>query len=190
MNLVNQEVKERTRETLLGFNRPSLGAGVIQSLEKELWDPLLEFYDDTFPDAAVCPPTNRSRHGNHLVTKAKFFSYFIKDGRRVTPSKSAEKAPNSIIQVEFDGRIFVGQVISVIQHLQLRIGRPIVFTHVRWFRSSQDVDTTIWDQFPEIEIFFWKYNDCIRPGEPGPPCLITTDRIKSQAARVLGGETN
>ncbi|KAL5520523.1 hypothetical protein ACEPAG_9747 [Sanghuangporus baumii] len=184
MNLVNQEVEERTRETLLGHGIPSLGEGVTKTLDRELWKALLEFYDEMYPEAKVCSPMDRSRSGNHLITIAKCFSYLIKDGRRISSSTSAKKAPNSVIQIEFQGQIYIGQVVSIIRHTQLRIGHSILFVHVKWFWASQEVDTTIWDQFPELEIFFWKYNDYIRTGEPGPLCLITTDRIKSQAARA------
>ncbi|KAL5485641.1 hypothetical protein ACEPAI_6682 [Sanghuangporus weigelae] len=168
MNLVNQEVEERTRETLLGHGTPSLGAGVVRTLQRELQNTLLEFYGEMYPQANICAPSDRSRT----------------DGRRISASTSAKRASNSIIQMEFDDQIYVGQVISIIRHSQLRIGHPIIFVHVLWFRKSQDVDTNIWDEFPELEIFFWKYNDYLHPGEPGPPRVITTDHIKSQAARA------
>ncbi|KAL5489730.1 hypothetical protein ACEPAI_4562 [Sanghuangporus weigelae] len=184
MNLVNQEIEERTREIMLGFKRPSLGPGIIDFFDRALQKPLLNYYETVYPEAGVCAQTSRSRGGDHLVTQAEFCSYLIKDGRRITPSKSASKAPNSIIQMEFGGEIFVGQVISIFRHYQPSIGRRIVFLHVCWFHRSRDVNTDIWDEFPELEISFWKYNDSLRPEERGPPSIITSDRIKSQAARA------
>lgn len=107
---------------------------------------LLEYYRDAYPDASVCAPgDSRGGNGNHLVLRAKFHSYLIKDGRRITPSNSPDKAPNSIIQMESDGKIFAGQVISIFQHYQFRIDWPSTLLHVRWFRQSLDVSTSEWD---------------------------------------------
>lgn len=130
----------------LGFQTPSLGRGIYDSLDKTLQKPLLDYYESVYPEADVCAPTNRSRTADHLITDAEFHSYLIKDGRRITPSKSAAKAPNSIIQMEFGEQIFVGQVISIFRHYQPSVRRRITFLHVRWFRRSYDVDTTVWDE--------------------------------------------
>lgn len=54
-------------------------------------------------------------------------------------------------------------------------------------RSSKFILKSFSDAFctsPELEVFFWKYNDFLRRNEPGPPVLITPDLIKSQAARA------
>ena len=112
----------------------------------DLQDLLVEFYSEMYPQASVRASSNPSPTANHFISVAKFFSYMIKDGQRITVSSSAKNAPNSIIQMEFGGQIFVGQVISIIQHRQIGIGHPIVFTQVHWFRRSDDVDTDIWDQ--------------------------------------------
>lgn len=107
---------------------------------------LVEYYSDAHPSANVRMPTMSSQQeSNSLVTRAKYHSYIIKDGRRITPCKSAEKAPNSIIQMELGGHIFVGQVLAIIQHHQFRIERPTILLYVRWFRRSDEVDTTEWD---------------------------------------------
>lgn len=107
---------------------------------------LLEYYNDAYPEACVCAPgMSRVENGNHLVLRAKFHTYLIKDGRRITPSSSPDNAPNSIIQMELDGQIFVGQVISIMQHYQFRIDRPSMLLHVRWFRRSIEVSTAEWD---------------------------------------------
>ena len=131
---------------VLGFRQPSIGTSTIKSLDKELQDLLLEFYRDTYPEASVCSITSRSRTCDHLVASARFFSHLIKDGRRIVPSMSAEKGPNSIIQMEFGRQIFVGQVVSIFKHFQIGVGHPIIFAQVHWFRRSEDVDTEIWDR--------------------------------------------
>lgn len=37
---------------------------------------------------------------------------------------------------------------------------------------------------PELEVFFWEYNNYQRVGDEGPPPLIPPSLIKSQAARA------
>lgn len=130
----------------LGFAKPSLGLSVALPLSVELQDTLVEFYNDVYPEANVCARASRhTRDSNPLVSIAKFHSYLIKDGRRITPLDSAIKAPNSIIQMEFGRQLFAGQILSIIQHRQFHIENPAILVHVRWFRRDEEVDMKEWD---------------------------------------------
>ncbi len=60
------------------------------------------------------------------------------------------KAPNSIIQMEFDGDLYVGQVTDIFSHRQKGLDagndRHLHFFRVRWFRPFTSLNTDIWDQ--------------------------------------------
>lgn len=81
---------------------------------------------------------------NRLAMKAKYHSFIYLDGRRIEPSTKADRAPNSIIQMELMGTLFVGQVIGVLSHTQGQIGTG-TFLQVHWFRSNPEIDTSAWD---------------------------------------------
>ncbi|THH06302.1 hypothetical protein EW145_g4183 [Phellinidium pouzarii] len=163
VNAMVQEVEDRTRDCGLGIKRPSLGAHIMKTLSDDLQMSLLDYYNDVYPEA-------------------DFHTYIIIDGRRITPSTSATKAPNSIIQTEFDGQVYAGQVISVLTHSQFRIAQSTTLLHVHWFRRLTEVDTSLWDLYSRF--FFWEYNNYLRVGDEGPPPLVPPSLVKSQAARA------
>ncbi|KAL5535628.1 hypothetical protein ACEPAF_3722 [Sanghuangporus sanghuang] len=116
------------------------------TLDDELQNSLLEYYQNSNPEAAIVSRTARFIKGMNLLNiKAVFFSYLILQGRHIAPSAKASKAPNSIIQLEFNGELFVGQVINLFTHTQHNIRGPKIFLHVRWFKPRNDVNTEDWD---------------------------------------------
>ncbi|KAL5521122.1 hypothetical protein ACEPAG_9044 [Sanghuangporus baumii] len=167
MTAMIQEIDEISED----YNKTiSLSAASnMKRIEDELQNGLLKYYNRTEPQADVVSRTSAYVPGINLLNiKADFFS--------------ATKAPNSIIQTEFDGELFVGQVISVFSHKQQHVPGPRIFLHVRWFRSRLDIDTSDWDPYPELEVKFWEFNTFLT-GE-GPPAIIPPSLVKSQACRV------
>ncbi len=80
----------------------------------------MKFYDGAYPNAGVVSRTTAETGDdlNFVNSSGKITSYAVVDGRRIAPSKSSMKAPNSIIQMEFDGDLFVGQVTDIFSHRQ------------------------------------------------------------------------
>ncbi|KAI5114857.1 hypothetical protein M0805_000189, partial [Coniferiporia weirii] len=165
--------------------RFSLGPGIIKSLSIKTQAPLVEFYHETHPDAQVCSRSSMlGPISNFLHKHANFHTFLVLNGWRITPSASTAKAPNSIVQIQFDNILYVGQVVAIILHSQSRIDNTSTVIHVHWFRRLQDVNTTAWDPYPELEIGFWEYNAFLQKGEDGPPPIIPPSLIKSQACCV------
>lgn len=117
------------------------------TLTLELQRHVVRYYSETQPDALVC---SRSTHipgddPNYLDSRATSHSHLILDGRRITPSKSVIKAPNSIIQIDLNGTRYVGQVIEIFSHKQDRVEGISILLYVKWFCRLSDVDTAAWD---------------------------------------------
>lgn len=81
---------------------------------------------------------------NFLVSRARSHKYLVLDGRRILPSQSLTKANNSIIQADFDGIRYAGQIIKIFAHEQPEVPGRSTLVSVRWFKRV-DVDTTKWD---------------------------------------------
>lgn len=157
---IAQEVEERVRDceyqfcpliTVIhsgaGNQRLSVGPCTTKALSNETQALLVGYYADTYPDARVLPLTTAETGSNinFINSRAKVASHIILDGRRILPSKSSSKAANSIVQMELNGEMYVGQVIDIFTHCQRRIGKTLKFLRVLWFRRLSILDTGIWD---------------------------------------------
>ena len=56
------------------------------------------------------------RRPNFIKSNAQSHKYMILQGRYVIPSDDKYSAPNSIVQLRFGERTFVGQVIDILSH--------------------------------------------------------------------------
>ena len=108
---------------------------------------LVNHYEDAYPDARVVSITTSEtgRDLNFITGRAKFASHIVVDGRRILPSNSSSNAPNSIIQMEFNGELYVGQVTDIFTHHQRHVEKSLNFLRVLWFRRLTTLDTGIWD---------------------------------------------
>ena len=132
--------------TWLGGKKFALGPGVSRRLDKDLETPLVDYYRETTPEASVVSSSSElTEHSNVLYPYAKFHSFIVIEGRRIVPSKSAQRAPNAIIQMELQSTLFVGQVLGILSHCQNLSSEPQTFLQVRWFRPLNDIDTKPWD---------------------------------------------
>lgn len=125
----------------------SLGPSTRHFLSVALQKELVQYYWEVHRDAVVCSRTTRTPgpEPNYIDSRATSHSHLVLDGRRILPSKSAAKAPNSIIQVELNRTHYVGQVISIFSHHQDRVNDTTVLLNVEWFRKLSDIDTSTWD---------------------------------------------
>ncbi|KAH9935850.1 hypothetical protein B0H21DRAFT_711539 [Amylocystis lapponica] len=114
------------------------------------------------------------------------FTHAMLDGRRIFPSRGAGKyAPDSIIQANFANMRYVGEIFQILTHVQPGTpGGPNHILYVRWFSRLTDVDTSIWDPYPELEIGFWLHKSYLNPSQSGPPAFIPISDVVSQACRI------
>jgi hypothetical protein len=128
--------------------RFSLGPYVMKTLDRKDLAHLVSFYRSTYPTAHVTDHstiTDDYRNTNFVSNKAKSHSHLILDGRRITPSNSLKSAPNSIIQVQLDGKRYVGQMFSILTHRQPGVNKDEILLDVRWFKRLENINTTHWD---------------------------------------------
>ena len=128
--------------------RFSLGPHTMRTLTRKDLAHLVSFYRSTHPDAQVVDhstATDDYQNANFVTNKGKSHKHLILDGRRITPSDNLFSAPNAIVQVEFDGKRYVGQVFAVLTHKQRRVDKEETLMDVRWFKRLEDINTAHWD---------------------------------------------
>jgi hypothetical protein len=127
--------------------RFSLGDAVRTFLSAEDQRNLVEYYQTTYPDACVIPrdTDTDTADANFLLSRSLTHKHLILDGRRILPSESLSNANSSIIQVDYDGTRYVGQLVKIISHDQPQVARRHHFASVRWFKRLDNFDTARWD---------------------------------------------
>jgi hypothetical protein len=128
--------------------RFSLGPGVTKAIDRKQLHHLLVFYHTTHPEARVLDHAtyvDDLEHANYLNIHARFHKYMFLQGRKISPSTSLSNACNSIIQVDFDGVLYAGQVFSVVTHHQPQVEKEEILFEVSWFERLEDADTSHWD---------------------------------------------
>lgn len=132
--------------------RLSLGLGSVEELDAPLQSLLLTLYNERHPDAQVYARNAKIGHRNpvevnFLHNKASFLKYIVLDGRRIVPSTSKYKGPDSIIQARFSDKIYVGQVIQILTHKQAQVSKMEMLLLVLWFKplATDVLNSSIWD---------------------------------------------
>jgi hypothetical protein len=121
----------------------ALGIKKLLSLEQQI--SLIEHYHETHRSIAIHLRSNTvARNPNFIHNYATSHKYLVLDGRRIIPSSSKTHAPNSIIQVTYGDRKFVGQVLDILTHRQPNI-EEVTLLEVRWFRSLENLSMNYWD---------------------------------------------
>lgn len=120
---------------------------MMQTLTREQQTALVEFYQNTYPDARII---SRAAHSddpnpNYVFGRAKFHKHIILDGRRITPSASLTHAPTSIVQMDLNNKRYVGQIFHVFTHKQPKIEKVVELLDVHWFCRLEEADTKHWD---------------------------------------------
>ena len=108
---------------------------------------ILQYYELTFPNADVISRNTESHlaEPNYIVSRGYIHKHLILDGRHIVPSESLTDAKSSIIQADYNGVRFVGQIVKIISHEQPRISGREHFASIRWFKRLADFDTSRWD---------------------------------------------
>lgn len=71
-----------------------------------------------------------------LSQVAQFYEYALLQGRRITPlTRSRRKsAGSSLISIEWHGRWYAGEVLSIFHHLQSDLLVQPLFAEIRWLK--------------------------------------------------------
>lgn len=111
---------------------------------------ILDIYAQTHPDLQLMisaegglPPG-----WSHLHDSVMLHDYVVLDGRRITPSTFNGPAPDSLIQIQYSGRRWVGEIVVLVTHLQPIDNRRTARQHlagVRWLKPHETMDTSPWD---------------------------------------------
>ncbi|OCB85355.1 hypothetical protein A7U60_g7664 [Sanghuangporus baumii] len=179
-----REIDEATADTRKRF---SAGPSSVDQLPNALQKHLVQFYETYHADARVYARNATFHHHtalspNFLSDRVEYLKYIILDGRRIIPSIDTFRAPNSIIQAQFNGGKIVGQVIRIIKHCQRFVEGSTILLHVRWFKPLERniLNTHPWDIHPELEVGFFEFDSYIVE----PPPLLRPEDVISQACRV------
>lgn len=131
---------------LLVDARFSLGASAFTTLSRQQQDQLMKFYESSYPNAKVVSraASTNAIDPNFLNSHARTFMHIVVDGHRILPSSSLNNASSSLIQADIGGRCYIGQVMSIISHVQRHISREITLLEIRWLKEKLDVDMRDW----------------------------------------------
>ncbi|EMD32048.1 hypothetical protein CERSUDRAFT_77644 [Gelatoporia subvermispora B] len=159
----------------------ALGPAARVMMDPTLQTQLLQYYDERYPQSQIVSTFAQQRQPGEtfLNTQVSIHDYLILRGRRITVSKFNGKSPDSLVQANFGGRRYVGEVEGILSHRQLMSETRLpeaYLLQVRWFSKLQDIDTSIWDPYPELEVLFWEYNKYLDPQQEGPPSIIPACR--------------
>ncbi|KAJ6565432.1 hypothetical protein B0H10DRAFT_2112899 [Mycena sp. CBHHK59/15] len=130
-----------------------------------------------------------------LGSFADILDYALLDSRRVTSttlSKRGHGAGSSLIQIQFNGEIYAGEIRHIFRHKQRSIPKSeeTLLVFIAWMIASTetplDHDDFIWYEFPELGAETWQYNRYAPPNDPdSPPQVLPLADIQCQVARGI-----
>jgi hypothetical protein len=84
---------------------------------------LVKYYQITYPDACVIPrdTDTDTTDTNFLLSQSLTHKHLILDGHHILPFESLSNANSSIIQVDYDGTRYIGQLVKIISHNQPQV---------------------------------------------------------------------
>ena len=108
---------------------------------------ILRYYELTFPNADVisCNTESHLVEPNYIVSHGYIHKHLVLDGWHIIPSESLTNAKSSIIQANYNGVQFLGQIVKIISHEQPWISGHKHFASIHWFKRLADFDTSCWD---------------------------------------------
>ncbi|KAJ7342833.1 hypothetical protein DFH08DRAFT_782651 [Mycena albidolilacea] len=123
-----------------------------------------------------------------LGSHAQFFHYVLLDGRRIRSIKYPESKHGSIgcslIQIQYRGEIFSGEVQTIFQHKQEGLFDPQLrdrlLVHIQWMKPALEGNPLD----PQLGVETWEYNSYLSPNDPqSPPLVIGMDEIQCPVSR-------
>ncbi|KAJ6532811.1 hypothetical protein B0H10DRAFT_2247399 [Mycena sp. CBHHK59/15] len=117
-----------------------------------------------------------------LILLADVYDYALLDGRRITPTTRSRRntAGSSIIQTYFGDEAWAGEVRAIFLHRQPGVSKSeeTLLIMVAWMKESEygplndDDNGFVWNQFPELGINTWEYEEYENPDDKGSHPLI------------------
>ena len=128
----------------------SLSTGARSHLQLAQQAELIAFYKVHRPDLHLIPRTypNPPEGATFISSSVTFHDHVILHGRRITTSSFNGAAGNSIIQYQLNGQRFVGEIASILTHIQPpKNGQPLNehLLVVKWLVHDPTYDTSPWD---------------------------------------------
>ncbi|KAJ7665810.1 hypothetical protein B0H17DRAFT_1090260 [Mycena rosella] len=139
----------------------------------------------------------RPAEGNSqmLGSFAETYDYVLLDGRRLTPTTRSKRssAGSSIIQFQFNGEPYAGEIRVIFRHKQTGVpsSEDTLLAFVAWMKTPLDDDEFIWYDLPELSVDTWLYNTYAQANDSDcPPCVLPLANIQCQVARGKIGYTD
>lgn len=129
----------------------SLTPGTMENLTLAPQHDLLSFYAIHSPALYFIPCTYAGAplpDSIYILNAATIHDYVIYQGQRITPSAFDGNAGSSIIQYDFGGWRFVGEVVTILTHIQPIPDGSVMRQYllaIKWFVRDKEYDTSIWD---------------------------------------------
>ncbi|KAG1778626.1 hypothetical protein EV702DRAFT_1196139 [Suillus placidus] len=148
-----------------------------QTLDHDQLKHMVKFYRKRYRDAKVVSITalNPGPSPNFISNFADFINILLS-----MTVASAHQGLSRMHQIQSSSWISMPLATLVRCSQSFRISKQKIedmttLLEVYWFEKSTEADTSVWDPFPELEVFFWKHNSFLDPYKAGPPRFITTD---------------
>ncbi|KAJ7830963.1 hypothetical protein B0H13DRAFT_1555331, partial [Mycena leptocephala] len=131
-----------------------------------------------------------------LGSYVQTYNYALLDGRRIIPTTRARarSAESGLIQIQFKGEAYVGEVRVIFQHDQMGIpgSKDALLAYIKWLKPSNltplNNNAFVWNDFPELGVDTWEFNKYAHPTDPDcdcPPFVIPLSDIQCQVSRGL-----
>jgi hypothetical protein len=160
------------------------------------------------PFADLPPGSSTKILGSYVQT----YNYALLDGRRIIPTTRARarSAESGLIQIQFKGEAYVGEVRVIFQHDQMGIpgSKDALLAYIKWLKPSNltplNNNAFVWNDLsvlradtccrpdfvcsPELGVDTWEFNKYAHPTDPDcdcPPFVIPLSDIQCQVSRGL-----
>ncbi|KAJ7148861.1 hypothetical protein C8R46DRAFT_964921 [Mycena filopes] len=161
---------------------------------------LVNYYNANGPKVYL--QHSQSTPGTEMLgSYAETYDYALLDGHRLTSTRRSKRnsAASSLIQVQFKGEAYVGEVREIFRHKQTGVpsSETSLLVLVAWMKPSKltplDNGSFVWNDFPELGVDTWQYNTYARPTDTDldcPPFVIRLEKVQCQVARGKIGFTD
>ncbi|KAJ7744275.1 hypothetical protein DFH07DRAFT_925148 [Mycena maculata] len=153
---------------------------------------LVQYYNKETPKVYLRLAGKEFANTEVLGSFTETYNYALLDGRRVTSTTCSERgsAGSSLIQIQFGGEPYAGEIRSIFRHKQAGVpsSEAMLLVFVAWMKPSGetplDDDSFIWHDFPELGVDTWIYKEYAQPGDTDcPPCVMPLADIQCQVSR-------
>ncbi|KAJ7103862.1 hypothetical protein C8R44DRAFT_746599 [Mycena epipterygia] len=156
---------------------------------------IMKYYNHDGSKVHLPGSVQRGQNTEMLGSFAEILDYALLDGRRVTSTTRSMRGHgvgSSLIQIQFNGEIYAGEIRHIFRHKQPGIpeSQQTLLVFVVWMIPSEDTplddDDFIWYDFPELGAETWIYEQYAPPNDPEfPPQVLPLADIQCQVSRGI-----